>query len=65
MNQHVTGSLYIKRLREKIASRFFKFFCTVVGDYISIMKTTFDLIFDLYQAVKQQDTQKYGKKEKL
>ena len=37
----------------------------MVGDYIIIMKTTFNLIFDLYQAVKQQDTQKYGKKEKL
>ena len=28
-------------------------FDTVVGDYIHTLKTTFDLNFDLYQAVKQ------------
>ena len=28
-------------------------FSTVVGDYINIMKTTFDLNFYLYQAFKQ------------
>ena len=27
--------------------------CTVVGDYISILKPTFDFTFDLYQAIKQ------------
>jgi len=26
---------------------------TVVGDYINILKTTFDFNFDLYQAFKQ------------
>ena len=26
---------------------------TVVGDYINIIKTTFDFKFDLYQALKQ------------
>ena len=38
---------------------------TVVGDNINIMKTTFDLNFDFYQALKSMDTQKYGNKEKL
>ena len=28
---------------------------SAVGDYINTMKTTFDLNFDLYQAVKQPD----------
>jgi len=28
-------------------------FHTVVGDYINIMKTTFDLDFNLYQAFKE------------
>ena len=40
-------------------------FHTVVGDYINIMKTTFDLDFNLYQAFKQHATQKHGNKEKL
>ena len=38
---------------------------TVVGDNINIMKTTFELNFDFYQALKSMDTQKYGNKEKL
>ena len=39
---------------------------TVVGDNINIMKTTFELNFDFYQAFKQYGyTQKYGNKEKL
>ena len=33
---------------------FLKIICTVVGDYINIIKTTFYLNFDLYQAFKQQ-----------
>ena len=38
----------------------------VVGDYINTMKTTFDFIFDLYQAFKQHaETHKHGNKEKL
>ena len=36
-----------------------------VGDNINIMKTTFELNFDFYQAFKQHDTQKYGNKQKL
>ena len=38
----------------------FVFFLNMeVGDYINIMKTTFDFLFDLHQALKQQlDTQK-------
>ena len=39
--------------------------CTVVCDYINIMKTTFDLNFDLYQAFKQHQYKKHGNKEKL
>ena len=38
---------------------------TVVGDNINIMKTTFELNFDLYQAFKQHGYTKYGNKEKL
>ena len=34
---------------------------TVVGDYINIMKTTFDFNFDLYQALKQQGCPKTWK----
>ena len=34
---------------------------TVVGDYINIMKTTFDFNFDLYQALKQQGCTKTWK----
>ena len=37
------------------------FYTTVVGDYLNIMKTT----FDLYQAFKQHETRKHGNKEKL
>ena len=29
------------------------YLATVVGDYINKMKTTFDIIFDLYLAVEQ------------
>ena len=40
-----------------ILSESFSFFrkmvSTLVGDYINTIKTTFDLKFDLYQAVKQ------------
>ena len=39
--------------------------CTVVGDYIKIMKTTFNFKFNLYQAFKQHGYTKHGKKEKL
>ena len=38
---------------------------TVVGDNINIMKTTFELNFDFYQALKQHFTHKHGNKEKL
>ena len=43
------------------------FFCssTVIGDNINIMKTTFELNFDFYQALNSIDTQKYGNREKL
>ena len=34
---------------------------TVVGDYINIMKTTFDFNFDLYQAFKQHGCTKTWK----
>ena len=37
---------------------------TVVVAYINTMKTTFDLHFEIYQAVKQH-TNKHGNKEKL
>jgi len=42
----------------------------VVGDYINTMKTTFDFIFDLHQAVKQHgytvhSTHKHRSQEKL
>ena len=42
-------------------------FSTVVGDNdnINIMKTTFELNFDFYQALNSMDTQKCGNKEKL
>ena len=40
-------------------------FRTVVGDNINIMKTTFELNFDFYQALNSMDTQKYGNKKKL
>ena len=30
----------------------------LVGDYINIMKTTFDFNFDIYQAFKQQQNKK-------
>ena len=38
---------------------------SVVGDNINIMKTTFELNFNFYQALNSMDTQKYGNKEKL
>ena len=38
---------------------------TVVGDNINIMKTTFELNFDFYQALNSMDTHKYENKEKL
>ena len=46
--------LFLKIL-SKILSSFFSLILTstVVGDYINTMKTTFDLNFDVYQAVKQ------------
>ena len=42
-------------------------FNTVEGDYINIIKTTSDVNFDLFQALKQhgKHTQKYGNKEKM
>ena len=40
-------------------------FCTLVGDYIHIMKTTFDLNFDSSRAINRMAIQKYGNKEKL
>ena len=39
-----------------------KVYSTVVGDNINIMKTTFELNFNFYQAFKQQGYTKYGKK---
>ena len=42
----------------------FTSFTTVVGDNITIMKTTFELNFDFYQAFNSMNTQ-YGNKEKL
>ena len=39
--------------------------CTVVGDYINTMKTTFDFNFNLDQAFKQHEHTKNGNKEKL
>ena len=40
-----------------------KSYCTVVGDYINIMKPTFDFNFGLYQAFKQHKcTQKHENK---
>ena len=39
--------------------------CTVVGDNINIIETTFELNFDFYQSLNSMDTQKYGNKEKL
>ena len=38
--------------------------CTVVGDNINIMKTTFELNFDLYQAFKQHVNTKVWKRRK-
>ena len=38
-------------------------FHTVAGDKINIMKTTFKLNFDFYQALNSMDTQKYGNKD--
>ena len=36
----------------------------LVGDNINIMKTAYDLDFDLFQAFKEHsDTQKHGKKQ--
>ena len=40
-------------------------FSTVVGDYINIMKTTFDFHFDFNQAFKQNEYENNGNKEKL
>ena len=37
--------------------------CTVVGDNINIIKTTFELNFDFYQSLNSMDKQKYEKKE--
>ena len=39
-------------------------FATVVGDNINIMKTTFELNFDFYQAFKQHGYTKIWKKRK-
>ena len=41
-----------------------KDFATVVGDNINIMKTTFELNFDFYQAFKQHGYTKIWKKRK-
>ena len=40
-------------------------YCTVTGDYINIIKTTFDFNFDVYEAFKQHRCTKNGNKEKL
>ena len=37
---------------------------TMVGDYRNIMKTTFDLNFELYQAFKQHEYTKTWKQRK-
>ncbi len=42
-----------------------KILYTMEGDYINIIKTTFDFNFDLYPALNSIDTQKHGSKEKL
>ena len=43
-----------------------KMYYTVVGDNINIMKTTFELNFDLYQAFKQHGyIINHGNKEKM
>ena len=47
-----------------LLSFYYYIYTTVVSDNINIMKTTFELNFDFYQAFKQHDTQKYGKKRK-
>ena len=39
-------------------------FSTVVGDNINIMKTTFELNFDFYQAFKQHGNTKIWKQRK-
>ena len=60
----IKSSLKIKTLKLEnfwISSRQ----TTVVGDNINTMKTTFDLNFDLYKAVKQLDTYKHRSQEKL
>ena len=38
---------------------------TVVGDYINIMKTTFDLNYNLYPACNKNEYTKTWKKEKM
>ena len=48
-----------------ILVRFFKY-DTMVGNYINIMKTTFDFFFDLYQALNNTMVSKnINKKEKF
>ena len=54
LNSNFTGELFIP------------YFCTVVGDFINIMKTTFEFNFNLYYVFKQHmDTQKHENREKL
>ena len=38
---------------------------TVVGDYINVMKTTFNFNLIYIKLLKSRETQKHGKKEKL
>jgi len=40
-------------------------FTTVVGDYMNIMKTTFDFNFDFYPVLNSMNNPKNGNKEKL
>ena len=51
----VKGKRVIKE-KKKTKSIFCSY--TVVGDYINIIKTTFDFNFDLYQAFKQRGNTK-------
>ena len=52
-------------LIEKSQRKKSQYLTTVVGDNINIMKTTFELNFDFYQALHSMDTQKYGNKKNL
>ena len=48
-----------------ISSTILTYLDTVVGDYISIMKTIFAFDIDLYQAFKQHEYNEYKSREKV